>query len=719
MRVVVVVPSSLGPPPPVASDTADVVLAARAAGADVRVCDLDGASFAACTAPDLVAHLVGEARRLLAAAEAAGRRDDAYRLAKAIRGVEAAAAEESARDPADRSAVAAVARFRARGTFAAFVHQLEPRCGPRLPGGPAASAAFARSGAWTPLADLTAARFVDEALRSGPDVLAFAPACDDGIVDAVRTARAAKARRPEILTALVGPLAASTSGDPEATADFDWTHPGADPGFWERLLARRGERAMGGSAPAWRGVDPSRVRGLRLAARVGDLPGRFAAAVAALRDDPCARYVVVEERPAAVEDLLRLAAAATGSELRFAAETSLDPALLRPDVAAALAAGGCRFLTLRLRSATPAVRAGLGETLPFEAAAEAARTLRAAGIGVGATFEIGFFGEGRAETLATARAAERLRGAVDFVAFGGVDPARGPLWTAATTDASRLPDVRADRLTREELDPLRIMLARYDLSAELADGVHLPFAAEGRPFAPFSAPFSVPEEFAAFCTPHPPGVATAAAPRTPSGDPVLFEDDFGFRREMEAAFEAILAEWRALPAEMLVEHRDDGYAQGSWAQYGLYGAGLRVPRLCARFPRLDAALRRVPNLYTAAFSIVGPRSRLTAHCGEDRSLLRAHLPLVIPPGSGFVVGGATIAWEPGKTLVFDDTLPHAAWNDHPTVAKVLVLIDFRPPHRLAQGFRGGASQAARDRARYLAMYPEWSAEAVPIVGGPP
>jgi len=49
------------------------------------------------------------------------------------------------------------------------------------------------------------------------------------------------------------------------------------------------------------------------------------------------------------------------------------------------------------------------------------------------------------------------------------------------------------------------------------------------------------------------------------------------------------------------------------------------------------------------------------------------LPLIVPPGCGFRVGAEQREWEPGKALIFDDTIEHEAWNDSDTLRAVLIL----------------------------------------------
>ncbi|HEY0436794.1 MAG TPA: aspartyl/asparaginyl beta-hydroxylase domain-containing protein, partial [Phenylobacterium sp.] len=64
--------------------------------------------------------------------------------------------------------------------------------------------------------------------------------------------------------------------------------------------------------------------------------------------------------------------------------------------------------------------------------------------------------------------------------------------------------------------------------------------------------------------------------------------------------------------------------------------------------------------------------------GVNNARLIVHLPLVVPPGCGFRVGGTTRQWEPGRAFVFDDTIEHEAWNDSDEPRAVLILDTWNP-----------------------------------------
>jgi aspartyl/asparaginyl beta-hydroxylase (cupin superfamily) len=58
--------------------------------------------------------------------------------------------------------------------------------------------------------------------------------------------------------------------------------------------------------------------------------------------------------------------------------------------------------------------------------------------------------------------------------------------------------------------------------------------------------------------------------------------------------------------------------------------------------------------------------------------LVCHLPLVVPSGCGFRVGGETREWREGELLIFDDTVEHEAWNEGQSDRIILIFDIWRP-----------------------------------------
>ena len=79
-------------------------------------------------------------------------------------------------------------------------------------------------------------------------------------------------------------------------------------------------------------------------------------------------------------------------------------------------------------------------------------------------------------------------------------------------------------------------------------------------------------------------------------------------------------------------------------------------------------------MVNAGFSCLEAGYRLHPHAGYDPTLYRTHLGLRIPSGEcALRVDGEARSWEAGKTLMFDDTYLHEAWNLTPEHRIVLIV----------------------------------------------
>ena len=123
----------------------------------------------------------------------------------------------------------------------------------------------------------------------------------------------------------------------------------------------------------------------------------------------------------------------------------------------------------------------------------------------------------------------------------------------------------------------------------------------------------------------------------------------------------------------------------AWSARYLLRYGVRQDDVCARCPQAAAALARVPLADmpgkgpTAFFSVLKAGTRLPAHTGVSNVRAVVHLPLIVPPGCGFRVGGETRDWVEGRAFAFDDTIEHEAWNESDAIRAVLIL-DVWNPH---------------------------------------
>ena len=121
-----------------------------------------------------------------------------------------------------------------------------------------------------------------------------------------------------------------------------------------------------------------------------------------------------------------------------------------------------------------------------------------------------------------------------------------------------------------------------------------------------------------------------------------------------------------------------------WSTLDLWEKGEAVSGITERFPATMAAIEatdlpritvRAPNIL---FSKLSAGARIPPHHGVINTRLVCHLPLAVPPGCGFRVGGETRQWEKGKLLIFDDSIEHEAWNDGSSDRIILIFDAWRP-----------------------------------------
>jgi hypothetical protein len=122
----------------------------------------------------------------------------------------------------------------------------------------------------------------------------------------------------------------------------------------------------------------------------------------------------------------------------------------------------------------------------------------------------------------------------------------------------------------------------------------------------------------------------------------------------------------------------------SWSSYYFLQSGEPVADHAARCPATMQALTlpdlcRIPGRGpTAIWSILRPGTHIQPHNGMLNTRLICHLPLLVPPGCGFRCGSEQRDWEPGKLIIFDDSVEHEAWNRGEALRVVLLFEIWRP-----------------------------------------
>ena len=122
----------------------------------------------------------------------------------------------------------------------------------------------------------------------------------------------------------------------------------------------------------------------------------------------------------------------------------------------------------------------------------------------------------------------------------------------------------------------------------------------------------------------------------------------------------------------------------SWSALHLWRDGQRLDAVCDRAPTTadlieSLPLARIPGRAPAVFfSILKAGKRIPPHTGVTNIRTIIHLPLIVPSGCGFRVGGEVREWRQGEAFAFDDTIEHEAWNRSDRPRAVLILDCWNP-----------------------------------------
>lgn len=173
-------------------------------------------------------------------------------------------------------------------------------------------------------------------------------------------------------------------------------------------------------------------------------------------------------------------------------------------------------------------------------------------------------------------------------------------------------------------------------------------------------------------------------------------EEFDWVAGIEAATDAIRAELDRVLADAaeflpFVEGAGADAAQLGVAQeddrlsaYALWESGQPVADHIARCPNTADALETVPRprfpgrCPIAAYWRLAADTLVPARHGMLNSRLIGHLPLIAPPRSGLSVDGEWRDWEPGKLVIFDDSVEHEIRNESGEDAVVLLFDIARP-----------------------------------------
>jgi aspartyl/asparaginyl beta-hydroxylase (cupin superfamily) len=186
--------------------------------------------------------------------------------------------------------------------------------------------------------------------------------------------------------------------------------------------------------------------------------------------------------------------------------------------------------------------------------------------------------------------------------------------------------------------------------------------------------------------------------------PGLLEREFHPRSEhpwlaqVEASTDAIAAELETVMSAERVElvpyiqyEEHEALAQWrelnrnpDWTAIHLIRNGERVDANARHCPATMELLSTLPQPDipgagpNAMFSLLAPDTIIPPHVGVNNARLVCHLPLIVPEGCWFRVGGEMRHWQPGEAFVFDDTIEHEAANPSDQLRVVFIFDVWHP-----------------------------------------
>jgi len=141
-----------------------------------------------------------------------------------------------------------------------------------------------------------------------------------------------------------------------------------------------------------------------------------------------------------------------------------------------------------------------------------------------------------------------------------------------------------------------------------------------------------------------------------------------------------------------------------WSAFHLWRDGKPIAGNLDRLPETAKLLEEVELCDldgfgpSAFFSALAPKTHIPPHHGETNARVIAHLPLIVPDGCRLRVGFEERQWQEGKTLVFDDTIEHEAFNDSNALRVVMIFGLWNP--LLSDADRHVASVLAEGRRNF-------------------
>lgn len=161
-------------------------------------------------------------------------------------------------------------------------------------------------------------------------------------------------------------------------------------------------------------------------------------------------------------------------------------------------------------------------------------------------------------------------------------------------------------------------------------------------------------------------------------------DGLPWAAEIASQWDSIRSEWDRFSAvggrlplieELIDEHQGN---EGAWRAGLLVSRGRPREPLASVFPGTVSVLGSVPGLRSALWSQMDAGTELPEHQGPNAGVLRYHLGVRCGTGSALKVNGVEVPYRDSSGVLFDDTVPHSAWN-RGTAERVTLFCELERP----------------------------------------
>ena len=140
-------------------------------------------------------------------------------------------------------------------------------------------------------------------------------------------------------------------------------------------------------------------------------------------------------------------------------------------------------------------------------------------------------------------------------------------------------------------------------------------------------------------------------------------------------WQTIRSELNALRSPQFIPWPETFLYDNSWTVFGLVHNAKAMPLGIALCPKTYALLKDIPDLLTAGFSKLSPKTTIFPHRGNNiPPRYRCHLGMIVPQHCCFTVVGQDYSWKEREWLCFDDAEEHSATNQSDE-DRIVLLID--------------------------------------------